>query len=160
MPPLLFCFLLGGFCGSRTMTPATVLCWFAFAVKLPTQGTWFAFLASPLMVAIFTTAAIAELILDKLPITRSRLQPTGLIARMCTGALVGTVLAGVLQQSGRAGALLGVSGAVIGALVGYWLRTRIVKWTGWPDYVVGLMEDATAIAGSITVVAFALARLN
>jgi uncharacterized membrane protein len=159
MPPLLFCFLLGGFCGSRTMMPTAVLCWFAFIMKLPAQGMWFAFLASPLAVAIFTTAAIAELILDKLPIARSRLQPTGLIARMCTGAFVGTVLAGVVQQSGRAGALLGVSGALIGALVGYGLRTGIVKKTGWPDHVVALMEDATTIAGSIAVIAFALTRI-
>jgi uncharacterized membrane protein len=138
------------------MTPAAVLCWFAFVVKLPTQGTWFAFLASPLVVAILTTAAIAELIVDKLPIARSRLQPPGLIGRMCTGAFVGAVLAGAMQQSGRAGVLLGVSGAVLGALIGYWLRTRIVKWTGWPDIVVALMEDATAIAGSIAVVMLAL----
>jgi len=160
MPPLLVSFLLGGFCGSRTMTPATVLCWFAFVVKLQTQGTWFAFLASPLVVAILTTAAIAELIFDKLPLGRSRLQPVGLIGRICTGAFVGAVMAGAMYESGREGALLGVSGAVLGALIGYWLRTRIVKWTGWPDIVVALMEDATAIAGSIVVVVFALARLS
>jgi uncharacterized membrane protein len=160
MPPLLFCFLIGAFCGSRTMTPAAVLCWFAFVVKLPAQGTWFAFLASPLVVAILTTAMIAELILDKLPIARSRLQPTGLLARLCSGAFTGAVVATVLLQSKEMGALLGASGALIGALVGYALRTGLVKKTGWPDHVVALMEDATAIAGSIAVVALALLQLN
>jgi uncharacterized membrane protein len=159
MPILLYSFLLGGFCGSRTMTPAAVLCWFAFVVKLPAQGTWFAFLASPLVVAILTTAMIAELIMDKLPIARSRLQPVGLIGRLCTGAFVGTVLATALLQSKEIGALLGSSGALIGALVGYGLRTGIVKKTGWPDYVVALIEDATAIAGSVAVVALALRQI-
>jgi uncharacterized membrane protein len=138
------------------MTPATVLCWFAFVVKLPAQGTWFAFLASPLMVAILTTAMIAELIVDKLPIAKSRLQPRGLLPRLCTGAFTGAVLATALLQSKEMGALLGSSGALIGALVGYALRTGIVKKTGWPDYVVALMEDATTITGSIAVVVFAL----
>jgi uncharacterized membrane protein len=158
VPPLLFCFLLGAFCGSRTTLPATVLCWFAFVVKLPTQGTWFAFLASPLVVAVSTTAVIAELIVDKLPITPSRLKAPLLIGRLCAGAFVGAVLAGALHQGGREGALLGASGALIGAVVGYWLRIGIVKWTGWPDLAVALMEDAMTVVGSIAVVGLALSR--
>jgi uncharacterized membrane protein len=138
------------------MLPATVLCWFAFVVKLHTQGTWFAFLASPLVVAVLTTAAIAELIVDKLPITPSRLKAPLLLGRLCAGAFAGSVLAGAMQVSGREGALLGASGALIGALVGYWVRTRLVMKTGWPDYVVALMEDAATVVGSIAVVAFAL----
>jgi uncharacterized membrane protein len=156
MPSLLFCFLLGAFCGSRTMLPATMLCWFAFVVKLPTQGTWFAFLASPLVVAVLTTAVIAELIVDKLPITPSRLKAPLLLGRLGAGAFVGAVLAGAMHLNGREGALLGASGALIGTVVGYWLRTGIVMKTGWPDYVVALMEDATTVVGSLAVVVFAL----
>ncbi len=160
MPPLLFSFLLGAFCGSRTMLPTGVLCWFAFVGRLQTGGTWFAFLGQPLPVAIFTTAVIAELLVDKLPFTPSRLKAPLLIARLCAGAFVGAVLAAVMLENGHAGALLGASGALIGALVGYALRMGIAKKTGWPDYVVALMEDATTIVGSILVVAVALARLN
>lgn len=155
MPPLLFCFLIGAFCGSRTVLPITVLCWFAFFGRLHAGGM-FALPGLPLAVAIFTTAVIAELIVDKLSITPSRLKAPLLIARLCFGGFTGAVLARAMFQSGRAGALLGVSGALIGALVGYGLRTGLVKRTGWPDYVVALLEDATTIAGSIAVVAFAL----
>jgi uncharacterized membrane protein len=155
MPPLLFCFLLGALCGSRTMMPVTVLCWFAFFGKLHAGGM-FALPGLPLAVAIFTTAAIAELIVDKLPVTPSRLKAPLLIGRLCFGGFVGAVLARAMFEGGREGALLGVSGALMGAVVGYWLRTGLVKKTGWPDYAVALMEDATTIAGSIAVVGFAL----
>jgi uncharacterized membrane protein len=155
MPPLLFSFLLGVFCGSRTTVPIAVLCWFAFFGRLHAGGM-FALPGLPLAVAIFTTAAIAELIVDKLPITPSRLKAPLLIARLCFGGFVGAVLARAMVQSGREGALLGLSGALIGAVVGYALRTGLVKKTGWPDHVVALMEDATTIAGSIAVVALAL----
>jgi uncharacterized membrane protein len=158
MPALLFSFLIGAFCGSRTMPPAAVLCWFAFTGRLHTDGTWFAFLGQPLPVAIFTTAMLAELLIDKLPITPSRLKAPLLLARLCAGAFTGAVLASAMLESSHAGMLLGASGALIGALIGYWLRTGIVKKAGWPDYVVALMEDAITIAGSTAVVAFATAR--
>jgi uncharacterized membrane protein len=155
MPPLLFSFLIGAFCGSRTMMPIAVLCWFAFFGKLHAGGM-FTLPALPLTVAVFTTAAIAELIVDKLPMTPSRLKAPLLIGRLGAGAFVGAVLAGAISEHGRAGALLGASGALIGALMGYWLRTGIVRKTGWPDHVVALMEDGITIAGSIAVVALAL----
>jgi uncharacterized membrane protein len=67
------------------------------------------------------------------------------------------VMAAVMFESSRAGMLIGASGALIGALVGYALRMGIAKKTGWPDYAVALMEDMTVIVGSIMVVGFALA---
>jgi len=157
---ILIILLLGAFNGSRTMTPTSVLCWFAFVGRLHVGGTWFAFLGQPLVVAIFTTAAIAELLVDKLPITPSRLKAPLLLARLGAGAFVGAVLAAAMLQSSKLGALIGASGALLGALIGYWLRTRIVKKTGLQDYVVALAEDGITIAGSIVVVAVALRRLG
>jgi uncharacterized membrane protein len=148
--------LIGAFCGSRTMLPAAVLCWFAFVVKLHAQGTWFAILATPLAVAILTTAVIAELIVDKLPMTPSRLKAPLLLGRMCAGAFTGAVLASALHVGGRDGAVLGASGALIGAIVGYWLRLGIPKRMGWTDMKVALLEDAVTVVGSIVVVAFAV----
>jgi len=163
MLDFLFPFLLGAFCGSRTMLPTGVLCWFAFTGRLHAGGTWFAFLANPLTVAIFTTAVIAELIVDKLPITPSRLKAPLLVARLCAGAFVGAVLAtaiGSRDVSSAVGAGLGASGAVFGALIGYWLRTRLVMRLRVPDWVVAVVEDATAILGSYMVVGIVTAALS
>jgi len=160
MPVLLFSFLIGAFCGSRTMLPTAVLCWFAFTGRLHVTGTWFAFLGQPLVVAIFTTAAIAELLVDKLPITPSRLKAPLLLARLCAGAFVGAVLAAALLQSSKMGALIGASGALLGALIGYWLRTGCAARFKLPDYVVALAEDGITIAGSVVVIGFVLRRLS
>jgi uncharacterized membrane protein len=138
------------------MTPVAVLCWFAYAGRLQSAETWFAFLAHPWAVALFTLCAAGELVVDKLPMTPSRLQAPLLLARLCGGAFVGAVLGSVVLAAARSGAMLGASGALLGALAGYWLRTRTVTHFKLPDYVVALTEDALVIAGSIAVVAWAI----
>ena len=97
--------------------------------------------------------------MDKLPITPSRLKWPLLIARLCAGAFVGSVLATQnfqIKEYGYYGALIGLSGALLGALIGYMLRTRLVTHFHLPDYGVALAEDCIAIAGSIGVVAWAM----
>jgi len=133
------------------MLPTTVLCWFAFTGRLHVGGTWFAFLAEPLVVAILTTAVAAELLVDKLPITPSRLMWPLLLARLGAGAFVGAVLAAVIggrDLGAHGGALAGAGGALLGALIGYGLRTGLVKRMRLPDWLVAVLEDATTLCGS------------
>ncbi len=47
------------------------------------------------------------------------------------------------------GILLGSAGALIGALLGYQVRKRLVKWSGRPDWNIAVLEDAFAVGISI-----------
>jgi uncharacterized membrane protein len=156
MPELLFSFLIGAFCGCRTTVPTAVLCWFAFLGRLPVQGTWCAFLAHPVCVVVMTLAVMGELVVDKLPITPSRLEAPLLVGRMCAGGFTGAVLGTALLQGVWMGALVGASGAVLGALVGYFLRMRCGVWFSLRDLLVALAEDCLTISGAVVVVMVAL----
>jgi uncharacterized membrane protein len=159
MPVLLFCLMLGVFGGCRTMMPTAVLCWFAYTGRLQAEGMWFGFLGHPVAVGVFTLCAVGELVVDKLPMTPSRLQAPLLLARLCGGAFVGAVLAAAMFMAWNIGALLGTSGALLGAVAGYWLRTRAVTRFKLPDWPVALTEDIVVIAGSVAVVWFAMGRM-
>ena len=127
------------------------------------NGTWFAFLVHPFWIAMFALAVVGELIVDKLPMTPSRLKWPLLLGRLCAGAFVGAVLItaiGGRDEGPASGALVGMSGALLGALIGYFLRTRIVRLTGFPDYVIAVVEDAVTIGGSCMVMGVLVAVLQ
>ena len=93
-------------------------------------------------------AALGELVVDKLPMTPSRLEPGPL-----AGRLVGGSLAGALASRGRGGSP--VTGALVGmaaALASSWIFNRGRTWigdrTGIPDPVVAVGEDGLAIAAA------------
>lgn len=50
------------------------------------------------------------------------------------------------------GVVLGAVGGVVGCFVGYRARTGLVKALGTRDLYVALLEDLTAIAGSLWIV--------
>ena len=148
---LLFAFLGGLFTGLRSLTPAAATAWAAHAGWLK-PGHSLAWIGGVPAVAIFTLGAVAELVADKLPGTPSRTAPPGLIARIVLGGFVGACVATAGGQGAVVGALLGITGAVIGCFGGYQVRRRLVKALGTPDFVVALMEDAVTICGSLWVV--------
>ena len=93
-------------------------------------------------------AALGELVVDKLPMTPSRLEPGPL-----AGRLVGGGLAGALASRGRGGSP--VAGAIVGvaaALTSSWIFNRGRAWvgtrTGIPDPIVAVGEDSLAIAAA------------
>jgi len=137
--------LLGGVTGLRTMTPIAVVTWFAWRGQLPLAGTWGFWCAKPISVAIFTLFALGELYGDKLPQTPNRTAPGPLIARICFGGLVGSLVATGLHGSVAAGALLGAAAALAGSFLGFHLRRYLVKTRGMADFAVALVEDAIAI---------------
>jgi uncharacterized membrane protein len=126
---LALAFAIGMIAGLRSMTAPAVVSWAAYWKWLDLQHS----------------AAIGELVVDKLPGTPSRKAPLGLIARFVLGGLSGAALCAATNQSLALGGVLGGLGGVIGALVGYEVRTRLVKALKVPDIWIALLEDAVAI---------------
>lgn len=151
----LLALLIGVVAGLRALTaPAAVaigavLAWIYF------EGTTFAFMASPIALAIFIALAVAELISDKLPRTPSRLVPPQFALRVLAGAFAGAVLA--VAPTGQTitaivlGLLAGGVGAVIGTLGGARLRAVLARALG-ADRPAALTEDALAILGGLLIV--------
>jgi uncharacterized membrane protein len=147
----LFSLVLGIVAGLRAMTPAAALSWAAFLGWIDLSATPFAFLGHPLAVAIFTLAALGELVTDQLPQTPSRKVPVQFGARIFMGALAGGVL-GLPSGMWIGGAIAGIVGAIIGTLGGYEARKRLVASNGGNDRPIALLEDAIAVILALVVV--------
>ncbi len=141
--------LLGMMTGLRTMTPITVLCWFAYLHHLPIHHSWAFWLANPITVGVFTVLAIGEYIGDKLPQTPNRTAIGPLLARVAFGGLVGAIAATAIKGAAVEGIILGVLGALLGAFGGIHVRLCTVESTGRPDWNIAVVEDATAIILSV-----------
>jgi uncharacterized membrane protein len=148
---LLLAFLLGVLNGLRGLTPAAATAWGArlgwIALRSP-----FAWLGSLPAAIIFAVLAIGELVNDKLPKTPPRTAPAGLITRLVMGGFVAACVATAGGASLVTGLACGIVGALIGTFGGYFIRTRLVKALGAPDFIIALLEDAVTIAGSFWVV--------
>jgi uncharacterized membrane protein len=68
------------------------------------------------------------------------------LARILLGGLSGASLCAAAGKSLVAGALLGGTGGVIGAFVGYEIRRRVVNNLHIKDIFVAICEDVVAIA--------------
>jgi len=143
--------LIGVIAGLRAMTAPAAVSWAASLGWIPLADTWAAFMGSWIAVALFSIAAIAELITDQLPNTPSRKVPMQFGARIVTGAFSGAVI-GTAGGSLIGGLVAGAIGAVIGTLGGYEARHRLVAATGGKDLPIALLEDAVAIGGAIWIV--------
>ncbi|MCI0616739.1 DUF4126 family protein [bacterium] len=149
---ILFSFLIGFFCGLRSLTPPAVTAWAVhFGLLKPEHP--FSWLGSWPSVIIFTVLALGELVADKLARTPPRTSPPGLIARIVMGGLTGACIAASTGNANLLGAVLGIAGAVAGTFAGFKLRTGIVKALQIPDLPVALVEDLIAIGGSLLIVA-------
>jgi len=150
--PLLLALLLGVFVGLRCLTPPAVVCWAAYLGWIDLSYSPLHILATKPAVALFTLAALSELIADKLPTAPNRTAPLGLGARVAFGLLCGAAIAIASHQQVWLGALLGLCGSMAGSFGGFQARGRLVKALKWPDLVIALVEDAVAIGGAFFVV--------
>lgn len=146
-------FLIGVVCGLRSLTAPAVVCWAAHWGWIDLHGSRLSFLGSTAALIVFSVLAVGELVADKLPRTPPRTATPGLSARLLLGALSGTALALAGGQSALIGGFVGAAGGVLGAYGGYQVRTRLVRSSGLPDYVIALLEDAVAIGGAFLIVA-------
>jgi uncharacterized membrane protein len=132
--------------GLRSLLAPAVVAWAAQLGWLNLQGSPLAFMGSTIAVALFSIFAIGELVADKLPKTPKRTAFAPLLARILLGGLCGASLFAAAGKSLFAGALLGGTGGIIGAFVGYEIRRRIVNNLHIKDLFVAICEDLVAIA--------------
>jgi uncharacterized membrane protein len=142
---LLLALTIGFVAGLRSMTAPAAVSWAACYGWLNLQGTPLEFMGSWVAVAIFTVAALAEYVADKLPRTPNRTNPGPLIVRMLLGGLSGAAICVGSGNSLAVGAVFGGTGAVLGAYAGYYARRRLVADRGAKDFVVAVSEDLIAI---------------
>jgi len=99
--------------------------------------------------------AISDLVVDKLPFTRSRLDAAPLASRIVSGAICGAAIYGTVKKPIVEGAVFGGLGSLAGAITGYHVRQRLSR--DMPDFVVALLEDALAVGAGATIVTLAAA---
>jgi uncharacterized membrane protein len=135
--------LLGVATGMRTMTPITVLCWFAWLGLLPQHGWafWTGYLVSAI---VFTVFALGEYFGDTLPTTPSRTKPALVFGRLVFGSLVGALAANALHDPWAGGVILGAIGALIGTFGFHKLRMVGAKAAG-RDLPIAIMESTLAL---------------
>jgi uncharacterized membrane protein len=131
--------------GLRSLTAPAVVAWGAHLNWLNLHGSPLAFMGSTAAVAIFSLLAIGELVADKLPMTPKRTAPAPLMARIITGGLCGACLFAAAGRWSVAGALLGSTGGLVGAFLGYDVRRRLVNNLHIKDFVVAICEDVVAV---------------
>lgn len=149
---LLLAFGIGFIAGLRSLVTPAVAAWAAHRGWLNLQGTSLSFMGSIAAVATFTILAVVELVTDQLPSTPARTKPLGLIARILLGGLSGGAVALAGGQSAVLGCTLGAVGGVVGAFVGYQVRTGLVRALKVPDFVIAVLEDLVAVAGALFIV--------
>jgi uncharacterized membrane protein len=146
---LALAFGIGVVAGLRALTAPGVVAWGAHLHRIDLLGTHLAFMGSIVAVAIFTLAAIGEIVNDKLPKTPARTAIPSVIIRIVLGAFSAATLSAGIGGSLWVGALLGAVGALVGTYGGYYVRTGVVTALHSPDFVIALVEDAVAICGGL-----------
>jgi uncharacterized membrane protein len=137
---------IGIVAGLRSLLAPAIVAWAAHFDLLNLNASPLTFMGSRTAVAIFSVFAIGELVADKLPKTPKRTAFAPLLARILLGGLSGACLFAATGKSLVAGALLGATGGVIGAFVGYEIRRRVVNNLHIKDIFVAVCEDLVAIA--------------
>ena len=125
--------------GMRSMSACAALTWAASEGR--TRGDFIP--SGPGARALATTAALAEIVGDKMPFAPDRRIPPSFAVRLVIGAIGGWALAG-RQASPEYGALAGMAGAAAGTLLGRAARGPDARTM--PGRARGLAEDAVAAA--------------
>ena len=116
------------------------------------DGSWLAFLANKISLAVFSLLGVGELIADKLPFIPGRTQPGPLGARIIFGALCAAALCLSGGASLPLGAMLGGVGGIAGAFAGYNYRRWLSRGAKLPDLLIALLEDVVAVGGGLLLV--------
>src|SRR5215469_1048699 len=141
--------LLGFVTGLRSLTPMAVLCWFSYFGRMSVEGTWAAWTGKLWVAIAFTILAIAEYIGDKHPKMPERISPPFLAGRLILGGLMGAIVAIGLDGSSFEGILLGVIGALGGAILVYHIRKDMVRQMMCQDWQIAAVEDVFAVTCAV-----------
>lgn len=140
---------IGVIAGLRALTAPATVSWAAHLGWIQLAGSHLSWVSSIITAAIFTLAAVGEIVNDKLPKTPPRTASPSIVIRMVMGAFAAATLSVGTGGSLWIGALLGAIGALIGTFGGYYVRTGVVKALHSPDWPIALIEDAVAICGGL-----------
>jgi uncharacterized membrane protein len=151
MAIFLLALLIGVVAGLRAMLVPAVLSLAAHLGVIDLEGTWLSFLERGFAPWLFGGLALLELVTDQLPSTPARTVPIQFATRVLIGALSGSAVALVADQSSFVGALAGAIGAVLGTIGGHAARARLAERFG-RDRPAAFLEDAVAIAGALLIV--------
>ncbi|WP_425228128.1 DUF4126 domain-containing protein [Sphingomonas sp.] len=135
-------FLIGLVAGQRAMTPLAVLAGAARNGLLAPDAPGAKLLTHPLVAAGAVTLASGEMAGDKMKSAPDRIVPSGLAARLATGAFAGAVLAPSGRR--RVGALIGAGTAVASSYLGWSARMAALRRFGQTP--TGIVEDAVVLA--------------
>jgi uncharacterized membrane protein len=141
---------IGIVAGLRAMTAPAAVSWAAYLGWLKLDQSMLAFMGYTWTPWVITALALAELVTDQLPSTKSRTVPVQFGTRIVSGALTGAAL-GIVAGSLIIGAVLGAAGSVIGTLGGRAARAALARKFG-NDRPAALLEDVIAIAAAFLVV--------
>lgn len=126
------------------MLPAAAVSRAVRAGSLCTQGAPLLFLEGRNLNRLLVALALAEMVADKLPMTPSRKQAAGYVARVVSSALAGAVV-GAASRRAAFGTLLGIAGAIVGTEGGAafrsWLASLFER-----DLPAAVIEDLVALA--------------
>jgi len=142
---------IGFAAGLRGMTPLAVVAWCAYLGCINLGSTPFAFISSPIALAIFSFLALVEYVWDLRPNVPSRTEAGGLISRIVTGSLAAACLLAATNNS-LAFCILGGGAAAAGAFAGSEIRARLVRGFAVKDVYVAIPEDFIAIGLSVCAV--------
>jgi uncharacterized membrane protein len=133
---------LGVATGGRSSAGMTAL---ALTTPASTPDRWLARLAGPWGRGGAVLAAAGEAVADKLPGTRSRLEPAALAARVAAGLAAGTAYGRRERMPVLATALVSAVGVLVGSVAGARWRAFAAD-RGWPDLPAALAEDLAVAA--------------
>jgi uncharacterized membrane protein len=145
--------VMGAVAGLRSMTAPAAIAWAAKRKAIRLGSSPLVEIISGRVSDKAIRLALAELVADKLPFTRDRIEPGPLARRILSGAACGAVLSGAADRPLAEGAILGGLGALVGAFGSHQLRRRLSR--EMPELTVALLEDALAVAAAAAIVAYA-----
>jgi uncharacterized membrane protein len=153
LPPPARALLLGLVSGLRMQVPVAVLAVEAERGRFdPGVGRLARRFASPAGALGAVLAAGGELLIDKLPVTPDRTDAGPLLGRLVAGATVGAAVHYDAGHPRPLGALLGLTGAGLGAVGGARVRALLTERTTLPQPLLGAIEDLFAVALAVAVV--------
>ena len=149
---------IGFVAGLRSMTAPAAVSWGASTGRLSLGHSPLALLDTARAEHTTRKLALGEFVSDKTPLLPSRLKPGSLLFRLISGGVCGAAISVSDGANPRAGAALGATGALVGSLLGYAWRTRVIKQWQVPDFAGALMEDGVAIGLATAVVSCPVQR--
>ncbi len=143
---------IGFVAGLRSMAAPAAVSWAASNGRLSLANSPLSLLDSERAMHTTRKLALGEFVSDKTPLLPSRLRPGSLLFRLLSGGVCGAAFSISDGDKPRNGAMLGATGALVGSLLGFAWRTRVLKQLNIPDLPGALLEDAAALGIAAAVV--------